>query len=269
MRIVSRIFCGLILLCTLAVSYPLLAADDVPMKAMKDEMARSMTMQLTGLGKPYFVAYRIQDITDITIAADLGSVVSSQNNRSRLLHVELRVGDYKLDNTNFLSIGSRQASGFGGGQQMAIDDDYNEIRREIWLSTDSEYKKAVELFTSKQAALQNQSHGEDLPDFTQEKPNKYFAKQSSVTVNVADVEATARQISAIFRQLGEPQRSQVTIEHPSRRRPTPRRHRASISEIAIRLVGSRSDGARAADGRAAAEAAYRQVFRPLQRSGAV
>src|SRR5580700_605240 len=212
MRIVSRIFCGLILLCTLAVSYPLLAADDVPMKAMKDEMARSMTMQLTGLGKPYFVAYRIQDITDITIAADLGSVDSSQNNRSRLLHVELRVGDYKLDNTNFLSIGSRQASGFGGGQQMAIDDDYNEIRREIWLSTDSEYKKAVELFTSKQAALQNQSHGEDLPDFTQEKPNKYFAKQSSVTVNVADVEATARQISAIFRQLGEPQRSQVTID---------------------------------------------------------
>ena len=212
MRIVSRIFCGLILLCTLAVSYPLLAADDVPMKAMKDEMARSMTMQLTGLGKPYFVAYRIQDITDITIAADLGSVVSSQNNRSRLLHVELRVGDYKLDNTNFLSIGSRQASGFGGGQQMAIDDDYNEIRREIWLSTDSEYKKAVELFTSKQAALQNQSRGEDLPDFTQEKPNKYFAKQSSVTVNVADVEATARQISAIFRQLGEPQRSQVTID---------------------------------------------------------
>lgn len=212
MRIVSRIACGLFLLGTLAVSYPLLAADDVPMKAMRDEMARSMTMQLTGLGKPYFVAYRIQDITDISIAADLGSIVTSQNTRSRLLHVDLRVGDYKLDNTNFLSFGSRQASGSGSGQQIAVDDDYNEIRREIWLATDSEYKKAVELFTAKQAALQNQSHGEDLPDFTQEQPNKYSAKASPVTANVADLEAAARQASFAFRQLGEPQRSQVTID---------------------------------------------------------
>ena len=200
MRIVSRTVCGLLLLCTMAASYVVAAADDVPMKAMRDEMARSVGMQLTGLSKPYFVAYRIQDINDVTIVADLGSIVTSQSARTRLLQVQLRVGDYKLDNTNFLAFGTRQASGFGMGEQIAVDDDYSELRREIWLATDAEYKKAVELFTAKQAALQNQSHGEDIPDFTQEKPNKSFAKQAPIAVNVPELESAARQISSVFRQ---------------------------------------------------------------------
>lgn len=212
MRIVSRTVCGLLLLCTMAASYAVAAADDVPMKAMRDEMARSVGMQLTGLSKPYFVAYRIQEINDVTIVADLGSIVTSQSARTRLLQVQLRVGDYKLDNTNFLAFGTRQASGFGMGEQIAVDDDYSELRREIWLATDAEYKKAVELFTAKQAALQNQSHGEDIPDFTQEKPNKSFAKQAPIAVNVPELESAARQISSVFRQLSEPQTSQVTID---------------------------------------------------------
>ncbi len=212
MRIVSRTACSLLILSMLPVSYPLLAADDVPMKAMHDEMARSVNMQLSGLSKPYFVAYRLQDINDTSIAAELGSVVTSQNTRSRLLRVELRVGDYKLDNTNFLSFGTRQASGLGVGQQITVDDDYNEIRREIWLATDSEYKKAVEMLTAKQAALQNRSHGEDVADFTQEHPNKYFAQANATTFDVAVLEAAARQVSAVFRQMGEPQTSQVMID---------------------------------------------------------
>ncbi len=212
MRIVSRTVCVLLFLCTLAASYPLVADDDVPMKAMRDEMARSVNMQLSGLSKPYFVAYRIQDITDVSITADLGSIVGSQNSRTRLLQVQLRVGDYKLDNTNFLAFGTRQASGFGTGSQITVDDDYNELRREIWLATDSEYKKAVELFTAKQAALQNQSHGEDIADFTQERPNKSLAKQAAVAVNVPELESAARQVSAAFRLIPEPQRSQVVID---------------------------------------------------------
>ena len=169
-------------------------------------------MQLSGLSKPYFVAYRIQDITDVSITADLGSIVGSQNSRTRLLQVQLRVGDYKLDNTNFLAFGTRQASGFGTGSQITVDDDFNELRREIWLATDSEYEKAVELFTAKQAALQNQSHGEDIADFTQERPNKSLAKQAAVAVNVPELESAARQVSAAFRLIPEPQRSQVVID---------------------------------------------------------
>ncbi|HUK43562.1 MAG TPA: metallopeptidase TldD-related protein [Candidatus Bathyarchaeia archaeon] len=210
-RTVKPAACLLALLCTIAFACALRAADDVPMKAMRDEMARSRSMQLTGLSKPYFIAYRIDDVSDVVVVASLGSLVNSQSTRSRVLHVELRVGDYKLDNTNFMSFTTRQVGGISQGEQIALDDNYKEIRRRIWLATDSQYKRAVELFAAKQAALQNQSHGDDIPDFSQEKPNKYFEADKPVAVDVASLEAAARQISAVFRQMPELESSQVTI----------------------------------------------------------
>lgn len=209
--IVNRSASLMLLLCTLVLACPLRAADDVPMKAMRDELARSKGMQLAGLAKPYFISYRIQDIDDVSITANLGSLSSSQKTHSRLLHVDVRVGDYKLDNSNFLSFGRREVGGFSAGQQIAIDDNYKEIRRQIWLTTDSEYKKAVELFSVKQAALQNQSHGDDLPDFTREQPNKHFEQSRPSTIDVSALEAASRQISAVFRKMPEALSSAVTI----------------------------------------------------------
>jgi len=211
-RFVNRAACLLLLLCTVALTCPGVAADDVPMTAMRDEMARSVDMQLSGLAKPYFLAYRIQEITDVSVSANLGSLVTSRDTRSRLLHVELRVGDYKLDNSNFLSLGARPGGSFSAGQQIAIDDDYSEIRREIWLATDAEYKKAVEQLAAKQAALQNQSHGDDVPDFSRERPNKYLEKPKPPSIDTLALEAAARQVSSVFRQMPELQSSRASIE---------------------------------------------------------
>lgn len=210
-RTVNRTACLFLLLFTGALTCPGVAADDVPMKAMRDEMARSVGMQLTGLAKPYFLSYRMQEITGVSVSANLGSLLTSHDTRLRLLHVELRVGDYKLDNSNFLSLGARPGGGFSAGQQIAIDDDYSQIRREIWLATDAEYKKAVEQLAAKQAALQNQSHGDDVPDFSREQPNKYFEKPKP-SVDTSALEAAARQISSVFRRMPELQSSRVSVE---------------------------------------------------------
>ena len=197
----------LVLLC----SYALHAADDVPMRAMRDEMARSKNMQLAGLSKPYFIAYRIQDMDTTAVVASLGSLLSSRSVRTRVLQVDLRVGDYKLDNTNFMAFATRQVGGVSHGEQITLDNNYKEIRRRIWLATDSQYKRAVELLAAKQAVLQNQSHRDDLPDFSQEKANKYFEADKPTTIDVPVLEATARQVSAVFRRMPELQSSQVTI----------------------------------------------------------
>ncbi len=187
-RIINRTTGLLLLLCTLGLTCPGIVADDIPMKAMRDEMARSMGMQLAGLPRPYFMAYRIREITDVSVCAYLGSLVSSRDSRSRVFRVELRVGDYKLDNTNFVSFNFKAAldslsdlpaGGLVARQQITTDDDYNQIRREIWLATDPEYKKAVEQLAAKEAALQNQSQIEDVPDFSRERPNTYFRKRKA------------------------------------------------------------------------------------------
>ena len=75
-------------------------------RAMRDELARSMEkLRLPQLDKPYFIAYRIHEARGLEASATCGSLLSSSDDDSRIraLTVEVRVGDYAFDNSNFLS----------------------------------------------------------------------------------------------------------------------------------------------------------------------
>src|SRR5207237_6380966 len=105
-------------------------------RAMRDELARSMTeLRLDTLPKPYFVAYRIDDIEPIEATASLGSLLSGSDTRTRHLRVELRVGDYEFDNTNFIGMGGGPAfsmlAGVRGGALLPLDDQYQELRPQL------------------------------------------------------------------------------------------------------------------------------------------
>jgi len=83
------------------------AADDVVMRSMRDEVARSMKkLQLESLQKPYFIAYRMVETSGCSAIATFGALNNSNcdsaaESRFRNLSVEVRVGDYARDNTNF------------------------------------------------------------------------------------------------------------------------------------------------------------------------
>src|SRR5262249_4433140 len=106
------------------------AQEDVVTRAMRDELDRSMkTLQLEKLERPYFLAYRTQDLTITNVSATLGSLRNSNISHSRSLTVDMRVGDYALDNTNFTS-----APGFAGISRafpLPLEDNYKELRRQI------------------------------------------------------------------------------------------------------------------------------------------
>ena len=75
------------------------AQTDNVSRAMSDELTRSMSLlQLKQMEKPYFLAYRVQDVTQHEASATLGSLTTSSGDPShnRVLGVELRVGDYRV-----------------------------------------------------------------------------------------------------------------------------------------------------------------------------
>jgi hypothetical protein len=201
----------------LAAALPIGAQDDVLMQAMRDEMARSMKeLQLENLEKPYFIAYRATERDNTSVAATFGALNHSNTGKSRVFSADVHVGGYKLDNTNFFSIGFDQGTQirttFNGNAQLSLDDDYKELRRQIWLATDSAYKKAVEDFSKKRSALQNKSRGDDIPDFSRETPVTTVDEAPPVHVDRVKWEAMARNLSAIFRQTPEIFTSQVTLD---------------------------------------------------------
>ena len=178
-------------------------SNDAVMRAMRDELARSMEqLRLDTLPKPYFIAYRVTESEGTGVAARLGSLVTAPETarRSRFASVEVRVGDYNFDNSNYVGAGFMPTEFVGSGQ-IPIDDDYGAIRRQLWIATDRAYKQALEALTQKRAALETRSRGDDTPDFSREPAHTDVDEVPPAPTNRADAEALVRTLSAVFRGL--------------------------------------------------------------------
>jgi hypothetical protein len=204
-----------LVLCGFALASPVRAQDDVVMKAMHDELDRSMKqLQLEKLDKPYFISYRVVDSENTNVAASFGALEHSSQGHSRRFTVEVRVGDHSLDNTNFFFFTFDPASlmqVFGGTTELPLDDDYRELRRQMWLATDATYKKAVEDLSKKRAALENKVDPDRAPDFTREEPFQAKLDAAPIQVERAAWEAEARSLSGLFRQMRDIETSTVTF----------------------------------------------------------
>lgn len=144
--------------------------NDNVFNAMKDEMARSTArLKLEGHEAPYYIGYTVHDTDQVSVAATFGALTDSTRDHGRNLAVDVRIGDYKLDSTSdYTDVFSR-----GGGSSVSVDDNYDALRRELWLRTDTAYKQAIEGLENKKTYLK-QNTVEDRPDS--------FSKESSVQV---------------------------------------------------------------------------------------
>ena len=186
--------------------------SNVVLRAMRDELARSMAdLHLDTMPRPYFLSYRIDDITRLNASASRGSLISSAEARNRRLTVELRIGDYTFDNTNFL--GMPDMSGFIGqlgGGELPLDDDYSALRRELWLATDGSYKSAVADIAQKRAVLANRTRRTDLPDFSREDPVTSTDTAPVPRLDRSAVEGVVRSASAVFQKVADVYQSEVS-----------------------------------------------------------
>lgn len=183
-----------------------IAADDLVMRALVDELDRSMILQLEDLQKPYFVQYTVTDTTTYRISATCGAIVISDDSRSRRLASEVRVGYYDLDNTNFggggggMRFGRRGGGGRGasGMAQLPLEDDYAAIRQAAWLATDGAYKNAVETLARKQAYMEGREYPDRPDDFSRVEPVESIEPVVRLQFDATAWEDRLRKISRRF-----------------------------------------------------------------------
>lgn len=166
--------------------------SDTQLRAMVDELARAKTMQLSTLDKPYFVQYTASDSEQAFIRASLGGLLSSSRAHLRQPRLEVRVGDYKFDNTNSIF------SGMPALGLLPIDDDYHAIRTELWLSTDGLYKAAVDQITRKRNSLRDVMEPEDTPDLAPAKTVRVIEPPARLNFDQKRWETIIRDVSARF-----------------------------------------------------------------------
>lgn len=187
------------------------AETDVLLKAMRDEMTRSRALKVVNLETPYYIEYAIDDAFSFSAAATLGGLIVSNHNRFRQPRIQIRVGDYKFDNTNYIG------SSFNYGSQYDIErfpleNVYAILRRYLWLATDSAYKSAVAAIARKRAALNNLTVSENVADFAKAQPIRRIEDVHQPFLPEEVWTSRVRSLSAIFANYPQILNSGVEFE---------------------------------------------------------
>src|SRR5260370_20174457 len=191
---------------------PVPAGDtDKTLAALHDELERSKDrLALPGQERPYFIEYRLLDLDERGISAAFWALLTSGTTRNRLMSVEVRGGDYKLDSSNFLSAeGFRGVLG-GSTGTVGIDRDYDSLRQDLWLATDQAYEAALDSFSNKQAALRALANAPTVDDFSPVQPVVMVEQRVEPDWTARNWEGEARTVSAILKNYPDLYNSRVT-----------------------------------------------------------
>lgn len=200
---------------------PATAVETMPdskelMRALVDEINRSMKLQMEDLEKPYFIQYTVEDSVFYHITANYGDITSSDRCRSREFFSQTRVGSYDLDNTSFSDESSPFAAFFGGGDgggraSLPLEDDYAAIRQSIWWATDQDYKDAVETLTKKRAYMRDKNLQDRPNDFSKASIIEHIEPTATIDFDRAVWEKNLKRISAQFNKHTQVQDSKVQL----------------------------------------------------------
>jgi TldD protein len=195
---------------------PAAAASTSPVsQALEQEMKRAFDLlKQKGNPAPYFISYSVRENESVDIEASLGSLRSSQKDRSRLLDVDVRVGEYDLDSTHQIrgQRGANTGPAFSYPVLMPIDNDVDALRSVIWLETDQKYRAAQERFIQVKSNRTIKVDEEDTSaDMSRETKQTAALPLVSIDVNVPNWEKKLKTYSAFFTKYPEIYDGTVTL----------------------------------------------------------
>lgn len=119
------------------------AANDVVIQAMKLELAREQASLSKQPTPPYYMSYNIGDEQNVSIVSSYGAIAKSDSTRRRTLLVDLRVGDYSLDNTHQIRA-SNDMFARSGARAIPFEDNALSLKLALWRATNESYNSATE-----------------------------------------------------------------------------------------------------------------------------
>jgi predicted Zn-dependent protease len=179
--------------------------ESTVLDAAKLEIDRDFAELKTQTPAPYYISYQIADSNTATITSSFGALQQSSTEHRRLARVDVRVGDYKLDNTHQVR-GARGLGASGGSSVISvpIDDDPLSLRTALWLETDKRYKNALTQFAAVQTDNEVTVAQEDKSDdFSHEQPEQEIEAIPAMQVDRKLWEEKTRKYTVPFHRYGD------------------------------------------------------------------
>ena len=225
--------------------------SDPLLNAMQQELNRSLQNLKKEPVPPYFLSYQLTDNRGIQIAASFGALTNSTDRTTRLLDLDLRVGDYALDSTHPI----REAGPLAGlsdqfeRQKIPLENDPDALKVALWHETERKYRSAVQRLQQVKANVQVKVEAEDRSgDFSHEGAETYSEPPAPFSFDTARWEKKMRSYTAPFDRHKEiiENSAEVIAEVETRRYVNSDGSRIQISSPFYRIIISAT--AKADDG---------------------
>ena len=202
----KRLGCILILLLTAVVSVPGDSSYDPLLHwALREELFYNKShLSLEGRPGPFYMSAALTDIRFRRVAAVNGYLTLRRDVPYRGIMGRLMVGDYTLNNENYLTYNNMfgEVGRFSGTVQ---ENDPLAVRRSLWLMMDTLYKEAVVRLDDKKSIMKERglSPGGMEPDFIPAGETHFTNKERHVLPSMTLLEEAAEVISG---ELGSERR---------------------------------------------------------------
>jgi TldD protein len=179
---------------------------------LQSELSRNVEVLKHQAMPAYYAAYTLHDSRSTQILASFGAVDRSDESRQRFATVEVRVGDYQLDNTHPIRGEGRAFSPRLVQVSLPLTDDEKPMRLALWRATDRSYKQASEALTRVRTNVAAKVQDENpAADFSREERQEHVGSLASYSIDTSSWEAKLRRVSAVFSEDPQVLRSQVSL----------------------------------------------------------
>jgi hypothetical protein len=161
------------------------------LEAMKAELQREQKLLLLpGMQRPYFIEYRMDELTNYEAVANYGALTREEQGHQRIVRVSVRIGDFAAD--------SSSSRGDGNVQLAPEDNDPAALRYALWTATDEAYKVALRAYSAKQANLKRFQSAATADDFSPSLPVTLIKPLVSLNLDRAEWKRRIIEASGLY-----------------------------------------------------------------------
>ena len=143
------------------------------------------------------------ETNNVSVSGSFGTVTGSGEDRRRQLDIDLRVGDFNLDNTRQVRGGLPVFNASYSPVAMPVEDDADALRAIVWYQTDQKYKRAIEQLGNVRMNTAVKVETEDKAgDFSHAPVERFTEPVSRYSVNRNAWENKIRSYTAPFQRYG-------------------------------------------------------------------
>ncbi len=188
--------------------------DDLRLEAMRQELDRSFHgLRMENYEEPYFISFQHWDIEEVSIVATLGAVFEDSSNRSARYDVDVRVGDFNLDNSEDQDADFEVLERYRPSLRAPLDEIPAALRHALWLASDFRYKQALMSYNRVRGRrVFDSDQTVEVPSFSRERPVFDLMPEVALDFDRARWREKGRKLSLIFKEEPYLFDSRVTIK---------------------------------------------------------